>query len=355
MERAFPFGLPGSTALYMVLYVVTLAAHAVLLSYVLAGSAWVAFRAVRKSAATDLVAELLRDWLPFALGAAITAGVAPLLFVQVLYQESFYTANLLLFHRWMAVVPVLVTGFYLLYLSKSGRLDERPRLRTAASVATLLCFLFVAWSFTENHLLSLDRERWPEFYAAGRHFYTDAPLAPRLLTWIAGAFPLLAAAIGWQVWARNPDDATGRTPARQLAIAAIAGLLIATGAALLYARGLDAAARATLTGPFAGPWLAAGATGLLFQLGAWTQIFRTGRVAAVPLALASAGAMVCVLAACVAREAIRLSTLDLSALAAIHQRAATASGLPLFLLFLALNTALIIWAIRLVRRGLRSN
>ena len=48
---------------------------------------------------SDPLAAPLRDWLPFVLSAAITAGIAPLLFVQILYQRAFYTANLLLFNR----------------------------------------------------------------------------------------------------------------------------------------------------------------------------------------------------------------------------------------------------------------
>ncbi|HTM21296.1 MAG TPA: hypothetical protein VL172_12335, partial [Kofleriaceae bacterium] len=101
-----------------------------------------------------------------------------------------------------------------------------------------------------------------------------------------------------------------------------------------------------------GPLLVGGATGLLFQLAAWAHTLRTGRLSPVPLALASAGALVTILAACIAREAIRLSTLDLATLSTLHDRARTASGLPVFLLFFTLNTAAIVWAIRLVRRNL---
>ena len=41
--------------------------------------------------------------------------------IQVLYQHRMYTATLLLSHRFMAIVPVLIDGFYLLYLGKSAR------------------------------------------------------------------------------------------------------------------------------------------------------------------------------------------------------------------------------------------
>ena len=76
-------------------------------------------RATCSSAAQDAIAATVRDRLPFMLGCGITAGVAPLLFVQLLHQRRFYTANLLLGPRWLAVVPALIVGFYALYLAKA--------------------------------------------------------------------------------------------------------------------------------------------------------------------------------------------------------------------------------------------
>ena len=74
---------------------------------------------------------MIRSWIISASGcrscssAAITAGVAPLLFLQILYQREFYTANLLLFNRWMAILPVLIVGFYSLYLIKGDWLWQQ--------------------------------------------------------------------------------------------------------------------------------------------------------------------------------------------------------------------------------------
>ena len=34
---------------------------------------------------------------------------------------------------------------------------NRPRLAAAVAVAAFGCFLFTAWSWAENHMLSLDR------------------------------------------------------------------------------------------------------------------------------------------------------------------------------------------------------
>ena len=66
--------------------------------------------------------KVVRDWLPAVLGLAITTGIAPLLFVQILYKRQFYTANLLLFNRFMLLLPALIVAYYMLYLVKSHAL-----------------------------------------------------------------------------------------------------------------------------------------------------------------------------------------------------------------------------------------
>ncbi len=124
MDRMFPFGFESHLSFYLVVYVLTLVVHVFLMAYVLAGSLWLSW--VTLFPGSDSIprtkqplARILRDWMPFALSGAITAGVAPLLFVQILYRQQFYSANLLLGWRWMVVIPVLVSAFYLLYIVKS--------------------------------------------------------------------------------------------------------------------------------------------------------------------------------------------------------------------------------------------
>jgi hypothetical protein len=108
----WPFDHGG---LVLLLYIATLALHAVFGGYVLVGSAHALVR-------RDAVAATVRDRLPFMLGCGITAGVAPLVFVQLLHQRRFYTANLLLGPRWGAVVPAFQ--------------ERRPRTCTLARTRT---------------------------------------------------------------------------------------------------------------------------------------------------------------------------------------------------------------------------
>jgi hypothetical protein len=345
VETLFPFGFPAPTARYLALYVVTLAVHVIFMNYVLAGTAYVLVQTLRRTGTQSVIAATLRDWMPFALSGAITAGVAPLLFVQVLYPVPFYTANLLLAPGWMLILPALVTAFYLAYLIKSRMGASRPRLTVAATLVSTLAYLFVAFSWTENHLLSLSREAWPDVYIRGPMFVSSPGLAARLGIWSFGSVTTMAVLVAWQCL-RHPD--ASRDEVRGLARTALVFGIAAVASALVYLRTLDPAAREALRSPMAMPYAVVAALGHATQLAAWASIARVGRFRARELRLATLGVVATILGVSVSREAVRLSAIDVSALYAGHARAAAEQGLTLFVLFLVANSAIIVACVRLV-------
>ena len=318
----WPFDASDGTpieALWLVLYLVSFALHAVFVSYVAAGTVYALVAAVRRSA--DPIAERARDWLPFMLGAGITAGVGPLLFLQLLYQRRFYTANLLMGPRWGAVVPALILGFYALYLAKAS---ERRR-RLALGIGAV-CFAFVAWSWTELHQVMLDDPGWRAMYGAGERFHLEVAIVPRLVTWAGAMLALFATLAAW------PANAPER---RRLAALALAGLATcgATSAVVLaIGREVDRAH---------GWSHVLAAAGIAAALGwGWT-----GRRPDGPgLRVATAATAAALLAGAVVREAPRLALIEHA-----RQTAVGAGGLPVFVATLAVGIAAIAWTLRTVR------
>ena len=219
MDRLFPFGFPWPTAMYLTLFVVTATIYVVFMQYVLGGGLVLLAGSIVPGArrrlgerpvrsGLGLIVTVLRDWLPAMLGLAITAGVAPLLFLQVLYRRPFYTANLLLFHSFMLLLPALIAAYYMLYLIKSRPLADRgPVARAALTSLALACFFYTAWAWTANHVLSLHSEVWSEHYASGRWFFRNAEVWPRLGYWMTASFPTLATVLAWQLhWGRRLHD-----------------------------------------------------------------------------------------------------------------------------------------------------
>ena len=102
MNTPFPFELPSPSIWYVVLYAATLLLHVAFMSYVLVGALLLGLAGLRarlhaahRSGHADgtggdrgalaPMARVLKDWMPSALSAAITAGIAPLLFVLLAF------------------------------------------------------------------------------------------------------------------------------------------------------------------------------------------------------------------------------------------------------------------------------
>lgn len=306
-------------SLWLALYLASFALHAVFVSYVAAGTAYALVAALRRRA--DPIAARTRDWLPFMLGAGITAGVGPLLFLQLLHQRRFYTANLLLGPRWGAVVPALIVGFYALYLAKAS--ERRQRLAFGVALA---CFAFVAWSWTELHLVMLDDPAWRAMYGAGERFYLDLAIVPRLAIWLGAMVALFAAVAAW------PAAAAER---RRLAALGLAGLIVCgvtSAITVVVRRELD---------PAHGWTYLLAVAAIVAALGwGWTARRPDGP----GVALATAATAAALLAGAVVREAPRLDLVERSRATAVHT-----GGIAVFFLTLAIGVALIVWVIRTVR------
>ena len=360
MESVFPFAVPGATLLYLMLYVLTLAVHFVFMNYVFAGTLYVAIVGFGPADGAlarlhSPIAAMLRDWLPFAFSGVITAGVAPLLFVQVLYKQQFYTANLLLFHRWMAVVPALIAAFYLLYLLKSRSISDWPAAgRVVVSVMAFAAIGFTGYSWSENHLLSLDEDRWVPFFAERQWFYHHSALLPRVGMWLAVSVPTMMTIVCWQLRsAQRRGLKVSSSEVRVACVWALAGLgLAAVFGTMQYLR-LDPSMRGASGDRASVPYVVVALVGVVLQGIGWFRQWRGARLSRGCLLLASAGAMLSVLGICMVREADRFARIDVAALYEHHAAAAENGGRLLFLLFFAINAAIIAWCILAVRRDLK--
>jgi hypothetical protein len=308
-------------ALWLALYILTFALHAVFVSYVLAGTAYALVQSLRK--VEDAIAERVRDRLPFMLGCGITAGVAPLLFLQLLYQRRFYTANLLMGPRWGAVVPALIIGFYALYLAKA-KISLRIR-RLALAIGTL-CFLFVAWSWTELDQLMQADTVWRDMYAAGKRIYGASAIYPRLLLWLGAMLSLFAIVAAW--WSSGPER-------RKLAVLGLVGRALSVGAALLLV-----ASGGAIDGNAHG-WLYLLVAALAIEAVGWVWMVRAPDGLGLTLVTgAGAAALVC---ATIVREAPRLALIEPPRAEALE-----AAGFPVFALTFVVGVAVIAWIWRTI-------
>lgn len=125
--------------------------------------------------------------LPTVLALAVNFGVAPLLFIQMLYGQFMYTSSVLMAAYWLGIVAMLIVAYYGLYIFvyKADSVGSRWALRISC-----LLMLTIAFLFTNNMTLMLHPERWLEYFASpsGTILVTsDKTFFPRWLHFMTAA------------------------------------------------------------------------------------------------------------------------------------------------------------------------
>jgi hypothetical protein len=103
-------------------------------------------------------AELISRWLPVLIAATVTFGVAPLLFVQVLYGRLLYTSSILMGWIWLSVIPLLILAYYSAYYLAVKKKQNLSRSRFIAALSSFL-FVLIGIIFTANMSLMLRPEK----------------------------------------------------------------------------------------------------------------------------------------------------------------------------------------------------
>jgi len=213
---ADPIPMPAPEWLLWFLLVLTFVLHVLPMNLALGGaiigvvSRW---RARREPLAGELAAFIARA-LPAVIASAVSMGVATLLFLQVLYGRVFFSAAILQAAPWIAVVPLLVTGYYAAY---AGAFRSRSGGGGQTVLAWVAAGAFVAVGFIYSNVMSLvlRPEQFADRFAAdatGLHLNLGDPtLLPRFLHVVLGSLAVsgLALAIaGATMQTRRPAFAS---------------------------------------------------------------------------------------------------------------------------------------------------
>lgn len=162
---------------------VTLVPHFLLMNIML-GSTLIAFAgSMRGSGNGDYLQRDIADRLPFIIAFTINAGVAPLLFLQVLYGHLVYVSSMLMAVYWMAVIGILIPGYYCAYGVKY-KYDAGKTFRMVLLGLTAVILLTVAFIFVNNMTLMQRPDAWGSYFknASGTLLNLDDPvLLPRYL------------------------------------------------------------------------------------------------------------------------------------------------------------------------------
>lgn len=233
-----PIPLPAPVWLLKLLHVVTLALHFVAVEMLLGGLlVAVVLSLFRSSPHASVAARALARRLTIVMTFVINLGVPPLLFAQVLYGRALYTSSVLIGLYWIAIVPVLMLTYWLLY-----RFAKRLEAGQSAWWVGLLAWLLaggIARTLSTNMTLMLRPEVWRQMYAAsamGRFLPpADPTLTPRWLLMLAGGLFMAG------LWLIYLSGRSTFTPEEKKFAAGLGGKLAAGFGVVYLAAGLWAA------------------------------------------------------------------------------------------------------------------
>lgn len=152
-----------------------------------------------------LCREFSYKW-PYTIAFAVNFGVAPLLFLQVLYGHFIYVSSVLMAVWWLAIIAMLILAYYAAYLY-DFRFEDLGVPRIFVVQLAVILLLLIAFMFTNNMTLMLQPQRWLAYFdnAQGTLLnLADATLIPRYLHFVVGAVAIaglylaLVGHFGWQ-------------------------------------------------------------------------------------------------------------------------------------------------------------
>ncbi|HUU29795.1 MAG TPA: hypothetical protein VM123_18490 [archaeon] len=161
-----PEVIPAPWQVFEFLGILTLIVHFLFINVALGGSLIALFSRLKGAGRQpgENVPGLLAGKIPTTFALGINFGVAPLLFVQVLYGHFFYTSSVLMAVFWIMVIPLLIIGYYGTYIHARQH-DTAPALATAALAFTSVILLYIVFAFQNNISLMLSPGAWTAYFA----------------------------------------------------------------------------------------------------------------------------------------------------------------------------------------------
>ena len=107
--------LPAPLWLINILHIVTLSLHLIAMNFLFGGLVVILLGRIDDRWQNPAVMQYVK-LLPSAMAATITLGVAPLLFVQLVYPRQIYSAAIVSGWFWLLIIDAAILGYYCMYV-----------------------------------------------------------------------------------------------------------------------------------------------------------------------------------------------------------------------------------------------
>lgn len=174
---------------FYVLLMLTFLLHILVMNVMLGGGIIAVLSSFRGSEQDTLLCKEFGYKWPYTIAFAVNMGVAPLLFVQVLYGQFIYSSSVLMAVWWFSIFGLLILAYYGAYIY-DFKFENLGSPRIFMLEFSVLILLFVGFLFSNNMTLMLQPEKWLAYFDNGGGTLlnlSDPSLYPRYLHFVVGS------------------------------------------------------------------------------------------------------------------------------------------------------------------------
>jgi len=160
-----PDTIPAPAWVFIILEQLLFLLHIILVNAVLGGALIVL--AKRLSGKDD---EHVNIWhmpvakkLPVMIALGINMGVPPLLFLQVVYGNLFYSSSVLMAVYWILIIPLLILAYYGTYIH-IFRYGKSPWFSKLSLLTAVILILYIGFMLVANNALMEQPESWTAYF-----------------------------------------------------------------------------------------------------------------------------------------------------------------------------------------------
>lgn len=184
-----PDTIPAAWGWFQFLLLLTFPVHLLAMNAMLGGLGIGISQHIAGGATGRRLSHRIAIALPLVIAFVVNLGVAPLLFLQILYGQFVYTSSILMGLFWISIIPILIIGYYGAYLYDF----KYSKLGNSGIVVAVIVFsilLVIGYFFSNNMLLMTLPDQFGEYFnhMAGTYLVSgNKQFLPRYLHMICGA------------------------------------------------------------------------------------------------------------------------------------------------------------------------
>jgi len=156
--------IPVSWGWFQFLLLLTFPLHLLAMNAMLGGLAIGIVQHFKGGEVQKKLAHRIAIALPLVIAFVVNFGVAPLLFLQVLYGQFVYSSAVLMGIFWISIVPILIIGYYGAYLY-DFKFKSLGMFGPVIAVGVFGLLLVIGFFFSNNMLLMSLPERFSEYFS----------------------------------------------------------------------------------------------------------------------------------------------------------------------------------------------